>query len=887
MVILVIIMFASSSVVAQTDSLYTTNSPIIKTVKDTTPVVNKRTVEFADNGFETKVNYSSLDSQRYDHKTSEMHLYGNAKVTYENKELKADYIILQMESNIAEAMISKVKKNAIKPTFKDGDKEYKYNRLKYNFETEKGLVIDAITQEGEFTIHGQTTKFVSAKNDTIFNSDVIYNANSVITTCQHDHPHFGFRGKKLKVIANKVAVFGPSNLELGGVPTPIWLPFGFYPLVQGTSSGLIFPQNFEFNSRALGFGLQGFGWYFPINDYIHTRLTADYYTRGSFGLYANTTYKKKYKFSGSVNLKFNNRITETVDSSEPLSAKGFGIRISHNQDSKAHPFVNIGGSINIIGNNNENRINDDVESVLTSTYTSNFFYRHSMPRSPFSFSLGLNHSQNTRTGVINLTLPDAKLNMNTIYPFVKKNRGGNDEAWYEKISFDYDAKLKSFVQATDSTFFTKEMYDDVKTGLNQDISLGFSNRVFNHFSFVVNADYEETSVLNTIEKEINKAVDNFTDTLVTNTLSGFDSYRTYSAGASLNTQLFATLTSSKGWLRGIRHTLKPSVGFRYAPNTRETYSDTLYYSDDERAPVVYTRFNEGPFNNPSFSELQSQVTYGFNNVLEVKHFSKKDSTEKKFKVFDNVNVSGNYNFAADSLQWSRVSISSTTRLFKGITQLTTRWSFDPYIEIDNRSVNKTTWSEEGKLFRLETGQIRLSNKLTFKKIREAFFGKKKDEIKTPISDSKGNEQNQRFDRNLEDFEKFDGPKDNKSDQEKGLVTLESIIDNISIDHNFVYTFTGVDDVIERKLQTHTLGISGRIPLTENWDFSIGNLSYDFVTSNLGYTRFTFTRKLHCWNMNFSWSPSRNTYSFSIGVNSSALNFLKYDYGQNNVDGLFR
>jgi len=815
-----------------------------------------------------------------------MHLYGNAIVTYEDKELKADYIILQMETNIAEAMISEVKKNPVKPTFKDGGKEYKYNRLKYNFETEKGLVIDAITQEGEFTIHGQTTKFVSSKNDSVFNSDVIYNANSVITTCQHDHPHFGFRGKKLKVIANKVAVFGPSNLELGGVPTPIWLPFGFYPLVEGTSSGFIFPQNYQFNSRALGFGLQGFGWYFPINDFIHTKLTADYYTRGSFGLYANTTYKKKYKYNGSVNLSFNNRITEVVDSPEPISEKGFSIRISHNQDQKAHPFVNIGGSINIVGNNNTNRINDDVESVLKSTYTSNFFYRHSMPRSPFSFSLGLNHSQNTNTGIISLTLPDAKLNMNTIFPFQRKNRGGNEEAWYEKISFDYDAKFKSFVQATDSTFFREEMFEDIKTGLNHEMSLGFSDRVFNHFSFVVNADYEETSVFNTIEKELITKTDNFSDSIVTNTLTGFDSYRTYSAGVSLNTQMFGTLTSSKGWFRGIRHTLKPSVGFRYAPDTRKIYSDTLYYSDDELAPEIYTRFNQGPFNNPSFTDLQSQVTYGFNNVLEVKYFSKKDSTEKKFKIFDNVNVSGNYNFAAEELKWSRVTVSSTTRLFNGITQLTSRWSFDPYIEEKNVSVNKTTWTEEGKLARLESGQVRLANKLTFKKIREALFGKKEKED-TSLKPELGQPPTDGPPESLTDFGKFDGPKDNKTDQEKGLITLESIIDNISIDHNFVYTFSGVNGVVEQKLQTHTLGISGRIPLTENWDFSVGNLSYDFVTSTLGYSRFTFTRKLHCWNMNFSWSPSRNTFNFSIGVNSNALNFLKYDYGQNNVDGLFR
>lgn len=843
-------------------------------------------VEFADNGFDSEVLYTALDSQIYDHKREEMHLYGNAVVTYENKELKADYIILQMEKNIAEAMVSKVKPSSVKPTFTDGGKTYKYNHLRYNFETEKGVVIDAITQEGEFRIHGERTKFVSAKNDSLFHNDVIYNANSVITTCQHDHPHFGFRGKKLKVISEKVAVFGPSNLELGGVPTPIWLPFGFYPLVQGTSSGFIFPQNYQFNSQELGFGLMGFGWYFPISDYVHLKLTADYYTRGSFGLYANTTYSKKYKYNGSFNLSYNNQITEVVDSPTPISMKGFSIRLRHNQDSKAHPFVTVGGSIEMVGNDNQRRINNDVTSVLQNTYTSNFFYRHSMPRTPFSFNVGLNHNQNTLTGVVNITLPDANLNMNTIYPFERKNKGGNDEAWYEKISFDYDVKLKSFVQTTDSTLFTQDMYDDIKTGLNQSATTGFSTRVLKYFNFVFNADYDETWVLNTIENDLITKVDNFTDSIATNTVTGFDRFSTYGSSVSLGTQLFATATSSKGWFRGIRHTMKPTVGFSYSPDTRSIYRDTLNYSDDERAPLIYTRFDNGPFNTPGFSDLQSQLTYGLSNVLEIKHFSKKDSTEKKFKIFDNFDINGNYNFAADSLNWSRVTLRSTTRLFNGITNIATNWTLDPYIEQNNTSINKTTWSETGKLARLEFGQIRVSNKLNFKKIRDAFFKSKKEKAPNEEpQDALNKPPTSRDGKALSETEKFSGPKDNKTDQEKGLITFESILDKISIDHNFVYTFTGVDGVVERKLQTHSLGFSGSIPLTENWTVSIGNLSYDFVNKGLGYTRFTFTRKLHCWNMNFSWSPSRDTYSFSIGVNSNALNFLKYDYGQNNVDGL--
>ncbi len=870
----------AGSISAQRDSI---PESIIESNKNA-----KEVIIISDAGLESELKFGAIDSQIYDHKFSTVHLYGNAYVKYLDKELYADYIILQMGKNIAEAKISPVKKSITRPKFKDGDKVFEYNRLKYNFETEKGIVIDAVTQEGEFYIHGARTKYVNEENT---KSKIIYNANSLITTCQdHEHPHFGIRAKKMKIISEKLAVFGPSNLELGGVPTPIIIPFGFYPLTQANTSGFIFPRNYEFNSRSLGFGLLGFGWYFPINDYVHTQVTADLYTRGTWGLYSNTTYKKKYKYQGSIRLSFNDRRTDgvktTIDvNGEPvsqatvISQKGYSIRVDHKQDSKAHPFVNVGGTINVVGNNNQQRNYNDAGSVLTNTYSSNFYYRHSMPGTPFSFNMGLNHNQNTRTRTVNITFPDVQLNMNTIYPFERKNRGSNKEMWYEKISFDYDVKLKSFVQATDTTLFTREMYDDIKTGMTHRVTTGFSTRVLKHFNLVPRAQYDETWVLNSIEKSIALSEFSQEDTLVTNVVNGFDSYRTYSAGLSLNTQIFGTMEFNKGWLRGIRHTMKPEIGYNYAPDTRSIYRDTVYYADDERLPAIFTRFDNGPFNTPSFTDLQSQLQFRINNIFEIKHFAKRDSTIKKAKIFDNLTLSGNYNFAKDTISWSRIEVNSTSRFFKGITTVITRWSFDPYVEKDDRPVNTFVWTESKKPVRLESGQIRLSNRLTFKKIKEVFSKKSTSETSSSVNTSLNSSQSRNA--GLPETTKPE-KKENESIKEVSLIDL---LDRISIDHNILYVFTSDDGVINSRMQTHALGVTGSIPLTDNWTINIGNLGYDFVNKGLTYPAVSFSRKLHCWDMNFSWYPNRDTYTFSIGVRSNALSFLKYNYGQNNVDGL--
>jgi len=473
--LLILIALAETGLAAESGiALYqipdTIPSTIEKTVSDAadqslptdtipTPYPNstKQEVKISDSDLDAQIIYGAIDSQWYDNKAKLMYLYGDAYVNYKDKELKADLIILDMDNKIAEAKISPVKRSSAKPTFKDGEKTYEYKGLKYNFETEKGIVYDAVTNEGEFIVHGEKTKYVSGGDNLYGTSDVVYNANSIITTCNHPGtPHFGFKAKKLKIVSDKVAVAGPANLQIAGIPTPLWIPFGFFPLTEGTTSGLIFPEGYQFYSNDLGFGLAGLGWYFPINDYLHTRITGDIYSRGTWGLYSNTDYRKKYKYNGSIALSYNDYKREVLSDDLGFtkeSSKGFAIRVSHNQDSKAHPYRSIGGSINIVGNDNVRRLNTDAGSVLTSQYTSNLTFTHKMPSTPFSFRMGMSHNQNTNNHVMNITLPNIALTMQTIYPLERKNTGGNEKKWYEKLALGYNSKMK--VQ----TIF---VYEDIK-----------------------------------------------------------------------------------------------------------------------------------------------------------------------------------------------------------------------------------------------------------------------------------------------------------------------------------------------------------------------------------------------------------------------------------------
>ena len=864
----------------KSDTLTIQDSLAISTDTTKTRTLNyskKDQIKFSEDGLDDKVTYGAKDTMWLDKDKNEVHLYGEAYVNYQNYELKAGYIVLNIETNIAEAHSIKdpYGLNSQKPSFYDGERKIKYNSLRYNFETEKGLVLDAITSEAGFVVHGAKTKYIAGDKDTSYINDVIYNKSALITTCNHENPHYGFRASRLKIIPDKIAVSGPANLEIAGVPTPVVLPFGFFPLTEGQSSGLIFPTNYDY-SPAKGFGLLGLGWYFPISDYLDLTVTSNIYTRGSYGINLSSRYNKRYKYNGNININYDNTRLESTETGELESRQSFSIRLSHNQDGKAHPFRTLGGSINFQTDNNLAFVNNDANSVITSSYSSNFFFRHDMPRTPFKFSLGLSHSQNTNTRKIEINFPDMSLNMTTQYPFKRKKSSG-DPKWYESININYSNRLQNFVETTDTTIFSENLLDKMFTGMEHKANAGLNLKFLKYLNFNGGISYRENWYLKSLEK----FYDEEEEEVATNTINGFNTFRSYSVTAGFTTQLFWTQLFKKGIIRGFRHKMTPKFSFSYGPDTRSRYEQFYIETAGGTDSVAYSPFPTRPFRS-SFQDQSMNFNYQFDNNLEFKYWSKKDSSYKKFKIFDSFTVRGSNNLIADSLNWSRVSLNSNSRFFGGITTLRISLNFDPYLEVNGSRVNETVWSRDKKLLRMDDGSIKLTNRFSFKKIKSLFTKKKS----ATDEQSKNSEEDPDSDQITDGFP---GAKnDLKPERERAIERKEmfSLIENLNLVHDFQYNFDETNSVDTSFVSRHAISLSGRIPLTENWQISIGNLGYDIKKGGLNYPSFGFSRKLHCWEMNFQWSPNRDTYTFYIGVSANAFSFLKYNYGQNNIDGLF-
>ncbi|MEM9929745.1 MAG: putative LPS assembly protein LptD, partial [Bacteroidota bacterium] len=855
------------------------------------------------------VDYAANDSMWVDFELQEIHLYGDASVNYQAINLKAAHIVLNYGTNIvfAEPLPDSTGRPAGDPLFSDGGQEIIAKEMRYNFKTRKGIVYGTTTTQDDIFVRGGKSKFISgavAIDDTT-RADVIYTEGAIFTTCSAEHPHFGIRTRKAKVVPNKLAVIGPSNLEIMGVPTPLWLPFGFFPLKSGRSTGLLFPSDYQYSPDLGGYGLEGIGWFFPLGDHVNLQLTADIFLKGTYRLNSNVRYVKRYGYSGSFNFTYNNLRRE--QGLEVTRQKGITLNWSHRQDSRAHPTFNFGGSINFQTNLVDQRFQNSYEIASQNTIRSSMNITKTFPKLKSTLTAGLNHTQSNRTREITVNFPDAAFTTQTIYPF--RNLPGKQTAWWKKLSFRYKNALRTEFSGADSTFFTQATLDDGQYGFRHDITSAVSLNVLKYFNLSPNINYAEVyygksrSYMLDGQVQTQSIVDPVTgvERLDTTSLGdiiselnpGLASYRTFSAGVSLSTQIFGKVKfKRKGLLglQGVRHVVKPTITLGYQPdyaNARDYISDTPYFIPEDS---IDPRFGDpdrllSPFANqifgaPPSTERNLGVSYSIANLFEAKVWNKKDSISENVKLFQNVAVAGSYDITADSLKWSPVSVRGSTQFFKGVTRVNLGATFDPYItryDPELRSFKRVDVSNlsEGRLpLSLTRFTSTISTNITVQKIRELFQGAET-EVVTDLEE----EREKRREEENTLFEETD---------------ILSLFEKFSIRHTYNFRFerefdTENPDVDDRgrpvyREVANSIELRGALQLTNNWSVNIGQIGYDFTTKRVTYPFFSFVRDLHCWEMRFSWAPQRNFYSFSIAVKPGTLDFINVPVNQNRYDG---
>ena len=596
-------------------------------------------------------------------------LFDNAELYYMDIELKSGIIKFDWESNVVSAgRIKDSLGNYIQsPIFKQGGDEINPDSLRYNFDTKKALIWNSRTTQNEMNVFSLATK---KENDSIY-----FIKEAKVTTSKNlDDPEYYIRVRSGKFIPKNKIIAGPSNLYIYDVPTPIFLPFAYFPLTEDRNSGFIFPTIGQNNRR--GYFFQNGGYYLAPSEYFDLTLLGDYYTNGSYGMRVESSYRKRYSFNGRLSVRFENLIDGERGLPGYSKSNIYNIRWTHSQDSKANPYNRFSASVNLGSSNyfreSLNQIN--TPNFLNNTLNSSVSFSKTFRGYPsVNVSLTASHSQNTRSKTVNLVLPTFQGNVERVYPFVKKN--GQKKGIIKNINLQYSFRGENRINTTDSLFFKKGMFDDAKYGMKHTIPLSTNFKVLKHFSVSMNGNFDEIWTGNTIirnDYDINNQEQE--DKIQ---VRGFDRFSQYNFGMSVGTTIYGLFNFKEDKkIQSIRHVIRPSVSYNIRPSF-EKYYDT-YIIDADGNTAEYTRFEENFFGLPS-RRYSSAIGLQISNNIEAK-IKEKDSlaTEpRKVTILNNLNISTSYNLAADSLKLSPVRMTTGTNLFKNKLNLNLSATFDP------------------------------------------------------------------------------------------------------------------------------------------------------------------------------------------------------------------
>ncbi|GAA4885317.1 putative LPS assembly protein LptD [Flaviramulus aquimarinus] len=813
------------------------------------------------------VKYHATDYTRFSQKKQQLYLYNEAKIDYGDMKITAGDITIDYIKNTvyAKGITDSIEGYTQKPVFTQGTNVVEPDSIIFNTETQKALIYNSKTEQGEGTVIAETTK---KENDSVY-----FLRNAKYTTAKDlEDPEYYIKLRKAKIVPGKKIVTGLANLFIYDVPTPLGLPFGFFPQSEKQTSGVIIPVFGEQNNR--GYFLQNGGYYFAISDYLDLAVLGDYYTNGSYGIRLDNTYAKRYRYRGNVGFRYENLITSERGFPDYAINTIYNLRWSHSQDSKANPSSRFSASVNLGSSSYyRNSLNQtNAGSFLNNTLSSSISYSKSFQGEPqVNYSVTATHAQNTNTETINMTLPTFQGSIGRMYPFASKT--GSKKGLIQNINLQYNLRAENRIQTTDSLFFKKEMFDDAIAGFQHTIPLTTNFKVFKHFAISASTNFNEVWTFNTI----NRSFDPITRETINEDINGFDSYRTYNFSTSLGTTIYGMFNFEKEGkdrkIKAIRHVIRPSISYNINPSFDKYYDSYEVVSADglTSTDVEYSRFEDGVFGSPN-KNFSSSMGISVSNNLEAK-VRDRDSTAtepKKIILLNNLNFSTSYNFAGDSLQWSPVRVTGGTQLFKNKMSVNFGATLDPYaLDNNNNRIDQFNIDNGGSLFRLTSANLTTSWSLSSKS-----------------GDKKGKNKNDGIQENLrsggraddlfgvsEDFANQQIKRDEDEENTPGELYNYKVPWSLRIAYALNYS----NSRRQNEISSHSLMFSGDIELSEKWTFGASS-GYDLKNAGFTYTQLRFERDLLSWRMNFSWIPfsARSSWNFFIGIKSSILKDLKYE-----------
>lgn len=843
-------------------------------------------------GIDSPVEYTAEDSMIYDAHSGLAFLYGRAQVNYLNMQLTAAKIAMNMDSSLvhAEARPDSTAEGGLaeRPIYRQGNDEYDSERMSFNFKTKKGFIHNVKTQQGDGYMVSEKSKRTA--------DGTLYLEHARYTTCDAKHPHFYLALSRAKVRPGKETVFGPAHLVVEDVPLPLAIPYGFFPFNKKYSSGFIMPSYGDETSR--GFYLRDGGYYLALSDYMDLKLLGEIYTKGSWGVSAETNYNKRYRYRGNVYFSYLRTVEGEKNMPDYAVTKSLKIQWTHTKDAKSSPNTTFSARVNFASENYERKNLESMYNPLSytqSTRASSVSFSHTFTDIGLSISASANLTQNMRDSSIAVTLPDLSISLSRFYPFRRKHQVGK-ERWYEKISMSYTGQVSNSITTKENLLFKSNLIKDWRNGFQHRIPIDATFQLFKYINISPSFSFRDIMYAS----RINRSWDREAQRELADTTYGFYNLYDWNVGISANTTLYGFYKPLKFLgtkIQAIRHVFKPSVTFSYAPDfTTSRYGYRKQYERVDAAGnsswVSYSPYSGGIYGYPSGTK-QGLISMSVSNNLEMKVRSDRDTTGfRKISLIDELSASLSYNLAAKKQPWSNLSTRLRLKLGKNKTfSMAAVWATYAYKFNEQGQVvtsDRTEWSY-GRFGRFQGMSQNLSytfNNQTWKKLMDKLHGRGKSSTSADAAStdaSTTNAEDANVDPDLRTGR--DGGKGKKKEKAKvdadGYLTF-SIPWSLTLSYGITMAEDRTKQINVRRMRypfsfTQTLNASGYVRISDGWNISF-NSGYDFEMHRISMTTMSLSRDLHCFEMSASIVlKPYSSFNFTFRARASELaDALKWD-----------
>lgn len=786
--------------------------------------------------------YSARDSIYTDLRKKQVHLYGDAKVDNGEIKMSAGYILIDLNKNevLASYAYDRDSNKVEFPLFSDGSDQIKASTIRYNFNTEKGFIEEVAIVQDEMNLYMEIAKRHA--------NEEIHFKKGRFTTCDLEEPHYHFQLSKAVLIPNKRIVTGPMNLWVGGVPTPLGLPFSVIPQAEEKSKGLIFPQFVPLSQY--GFGIQDLGYYLPINDNLQTTFYGSLYSRGSWGLRNKTDYSKRYGYRGSVNAGF-----QQFKSGFPSNTNQnkFSLGWNHVKDAKSSPFWGFSANVNFISDNNaQNNLDPLNQQYFNNNFNSDINLSRRFPNIPIlSAGMKVRLRQNSLTENISLASPVVNVNVTRFFPLKKLVNGS--KGWRQlltRFGVTYNFEGKNEALFADSLIPNGDyagIGNEFMNGISQSVSMQTTASLFkNTWKLTPSLNYGNKINFQQIERIYYEP----SDSMIVNKIPALGTADNLSLNVQLTTVLYSYYRFIGKKKPLVRHVLTPSFSYRYIPNlnANKTIYDGL---GNDRDTIIYSPFEQSIY---SVGNTRSQrlITFGFNNTLELKRRNDKDTVDgfKRTRLIDGFSISGNYDLEKDTNQLSNISMNLRISPVKWLNFVSSS-SFSPYAW--NESTGRTTQyfalDSNGRLGRFLSTNLTTTITFTSKESRK--------EIEKT--------QNRMEENWTADYAFFALHPEHAINFDIPWKFTLSHIYQVSANQNINEFST------ERFNELQTLMVTGDVSFTKRWKLAT-TTNLDLASGKVTNSRFTLTRDMHCWALAFHWTPIGGNKSFLFSIRSTSMMF---------------